>query len=115
MTALLPLLAPLAQREHRGKQRRAFLSQTVFDLAAVIGHRLARQDTMIDEAAEAIREDVARDAQRRLKLFEMVQAVERAAQDQERPAFADRLQRRWQSARCRAQVFLQFTHLRIPA
>src|SRR3546814_15165387 len=44
------------------------------------------------------REDVAGNAQGRLELLEMMKTVEHAAQYQERPAFADRLQRSGQRA-----------------
>ena len=47
---------------------------------------------VLDQPRQPVRQDVARDAERALELLEMAEAIERAAQDQERPAFADHLQ-----------------------
>ncbi len=47
---------------------------------------------MPDQPRQPVGENVARDAQFRLELLEMAEAIERPAQDQERPAFAHRLQ-----------------------
>jgi hypothetical protein len=60
--------------------------------------RLALQDALPHQPRQAIGQDVAGDAQLGLEFLEMVQPVERAAQDQERPALAHRLQRRRQAA-----------------
>ena len=94
----LPALAPLAQRDHRRQQREALVGQPILDLAAILGQRLARQDAVLDQPRETVGQDVARDAELRLELLEMVQAVERRAQDHERPALAHRLERGRQAA-----------------
>lgn len=108
--ARFPHFAPLAQREHGRKQGGPLFRKAVFDLAAVIGHRFARQNAVIDQTAESVGENVARNAQRRLEFFKMVQAVKGRSQNQERPALSHRLQRRGQAA-LYAEVFLQLTHL----
>ena len=93
-----PALAPLAKGDHRGQQRNALFGQLIFDLAAILGQRRALQNAVFGQSGEAIGEDVARDAQLRLKFLEMLQAVERRAQNEERPALPHRLQRCRQAA-----------------
>ena len=51
------------------------------------------KDAAGDELCQPVGEDVARDSEPRLELFEMVKAVKRAAQDQECPLLADMLDR----------------------
>ena len=53
---------------------------------------------MLDQPRQPVGQDVARDAEFGLEFLEMVQAVERRAQDHERPALAHRLERRGQAA-----------------
>jgi hypothetical protein len=105
------LLAPLAQREHRGQQVAALLGHAVLDLAAIVLARGAREHAVIDQPRQAVREDVAGDAELARELLEMHQPVERGAQDHERPALAHHLERRRQPAFGRGlQVFAQFAH-----
>src|SRR5207247_3955754 len=51
------------------------------------------QDSFLDEPVEPIGEDVAGDAEALLELLEAAQAQEAVADDQERPALADDLER----------------------
>ena len=90
--------APLAQRDHRGGQFLPLFRQPIFDLAPVALHRLAQHDAIFDEPREAVGQDIAGDAQRRLELLEMANARQGAPQDQEGPALAHRLQRGGKSA-----------------
>ena len=53
----------------------------------------ALEDALVDEPAEAVGEDVARDAEALLELVEAAAAEEGVADDQERPALADDLER----------------------
>ncbi len=108
----LPPLAPLPQRDHRRQQRKPLFGQRIGDLAAIVGHPLAREDAVIDQPREPVGEDVARDPELGLELLEMVQPVERRAQDQERPALAHRLERRGQAAF--PQRLAQSPHDRLP-
>jgi hypothetical protein len=55
------LLAPLAQRHHCGQQIETLRRQPVFDLATIIGARLALEDAVFDQFCEAIGENVAGD------------------------------------------------------
>ena len=88
-----PALAPLAQREQDREQIEPLFGQAVGDAPAVGRVRLALQDPVLDQPGKPVREDVAGDAEGRLEFLEMLEAVEGAAQDQERPAFAHRLER----------------------
>src|SRR5690606_36380477 len=80
------------------EQVEALFGQPVFDLAAIVGAGFALEDTVFDQPREAVREDVARDAEHREEILEMVDLVERGAQDQERPALAHHFERLWQPA-----------------
>ena len=91
--ARYPFLAPLPKRQQHRQQVAALFRQAIGDLAPVGGVGRAFENVVLDEPRQPVRKDVAGDAQRRLELFEMVETVEGAAQDQERPAFADRLKR----------------------
>jgi len=96
--AAFPLLAPLTQRDHRRQQVQPLVGQPVFDLAAVIDARCALEDAAFDQPGQPVGEDVARDAKLLEEFLEMVQPVERGAQDHERPSLAHRLQRLRQAA-----------------
>ena len=91
--AVPPILAPLAQREHHREQRLALGGQRIDDLAPVVRVGGARQDSALDHPRQPVGQDVARDPESGLELFEMAKAVECAAEDQERPFFADQLDR----------------------
>jgi hypothetical protein len=83
----------LAERDQHRQQVAALVGEAIGDLAPVDGVRLAPQDAVLDQPREAVGKNVAGDAEGRLELLEMDEAVERGAQDQERPALAHRLQR----------------------
>ena len=65
----------------------------------------ALEDAFLDQAVETVGEHVARDPQALLELVETAQPQERIADDQQRPALADDLQR----ARDRADLPLVVT------
>ncbi|GAA0324811.1 hypothetical protein GCM10009087_38930 [Sphingomonas oligophenolica] len=62
---------------------------------------------MLDEPGEPVGKDIARNAEFRLELLEMMQPVERGAQNHETPALAHGLERRRQAAL--AQNFTDFS------
>src|SRR3546814_8657816 len=80
------LFRSLAQRDHRGQQLDALFGELVADLAPVLGHHLARHDAMVDQLRQPVRQYIARDIQFLLEFLEMMDAVERRAQDHERPS-----------------------------
>ena len=88
---MAPILTPLAQCQNHREQAFALLGQRIDHLAAVIGVRLALEYPAGDHLAQPVREDVAGNSEPRLELFEMLEAVKRAAKDQERPFLADQL------------------------
>src|SRR5690606_11387862 len=71
----------------------SLLGKLIGDPAPVRGIRLAPKNVMLHQPRKPIGEDVARDTEGRLELLEMAETVEGAAQNQERPAFANSLQR----------------------
>ena len=84
-----PILAPLPQREHDRMQGLALIGQRIDHFALVGGVRRAMEDAARDELAQTIGQDVAGNSKARLELFKMMQAVDRAAQNQEGPFLAD--------------------------
>src|SRR3546814_13378048 len=80
-------------------------------LAPILGHHLARHDAMIAEPRQPVRQNVARDAELLLELLEMMDAVERGAQDHERPSLAHRYEREPQGARASTHVVERFAKL----
>src|SRR3954468_3789872 len=91
--AIAPFLAPLPQRQYDRQKALPFGTQRIDHAAAILGVRRAFEDSTRNQLGETIREDVASDSQTRLELLEMMEAVERAAKDQERPLLADQLDR----------------------
>ena len=79
-------IAPLQQGHHDRPQVEALLGQAVLEArgAVLVGHAL--EDALVDEAAEAVGEDVARDAEVALEVVEAAHAHERLAHDEDRPA-----------------------------
>ena len=86
-----PVLAPLAEGQHDRHQRLALGRERIDDLAAVRRIQNALQDAALDQLGEAVGQDVAGDAEPGLEFLEMMKVVEGAADDQERPLFADQL------------------------
>ena len=82
-----PPFAPLAKRDHRRQQIEAFFGEPVFNLAPVIGARRSVQDAAFGQPRQPVRQYITRDTDLGEELLEMADAVERAAQDHERPAF----------------------------
>ena len=98
LLAMAPILAPLAQRQHHRKQRLALGAERIDHLAPVIGVGAPLEDPAFDQFAEPVGQYVARDPEAGLELFEMLEAVEGAAEDQEGPFLADQFDRRRQRA-----------------
>src|SRR4029079_5747444 len=96
---IAPLLAPLAQGEHHRQQAFTLWRERVNHPPSVLRIRGAREDASGDELRQAIRQDVAGDPEATLEFLEMLEPVERSAQDQERPFLADQLDRRGKRAR----------------
>ena len=59
-----------------------------------MGSAIALEDAAGDQLGQPVGQDVAGDSQPGLEFLEMLEAVERAAEDQERPFLADQLDRR---------------------
>ncbi len=97
MLAIAPFLAPLAQRQHDRQQALALGRQRIDDPPLVRRVGRALEDPAGDQLGKPVRQDVAGDPQARLEFLEMLEAVEGAAKDQERPFFADQLDRRRES------------------
>jgi protein ImuB len=91
--AVAPLLAPLPERDYHRQQRLALVGQRIDHLAAVRLVLRALEDSARDQLGETVGQDVARDSEARLELLEMLEAVERAAKDQERPFLTEQLDR----------------------
>jgi hypothetical protein len=85
---LVPV-APPHQREQHGVQVDALLCEAV--LVALRAHLvgLAREDPLLDEQAQAVRQEVAPQAEAPLEVVEARRAAEGLAQDQDRPALPD--------------------------
>ena len=107
---MFPTFTPLAKRQQRRQQRFAFGSQRVNDLAAIVAAVAPLQNTVLDELAQPVRQDVARNAQLRLELLEMTQAEEGTAENQKRPALADNFQCRRKAANMRSKLNLFGIH-----
>ena len=88
-----PFLAPLTQCDHDRGQLLPLFRQAIFDLAPVALHRLTQHDPILDQPRKPVRQNVARNAERRLKILKMPDARQCAAQDEKRPALAHRFQR----------------------
>ena len=97
-----PILRPIAEGHNYRDQGLAFGRQRIDHLARSDGSGLPFQDAAGNQLPQPVGEDVAGDPEARLEFLEMAQVVERAAQDQERPFFADQLDRCRNGARqCR--------------
>src|SRR5581483_5236678 len=81
------------EREQRDPQLGALLGQPVLEAGRPLAVADALEDARGDEPVEAIREDVARDAEAREQLVETTAAECDVADDQQRPAVADELER----------------------
>ena len=86
-------VAPLQQRDDDGPQVGALAGQPVFEALRAVLIALAAQDARVDEALKPCLQDVAGNPEAALELVEAMGAEECIAQDQERPALADELER----------------------
>ena len=89
--AIAPLFAPLAQREDDREQPFTLGRERVDDFTLVGRVGRALEDSAGDHFRQPVGKDVARNPEARLELLEMLQPVERAAKNQERPLLADHL------------------------
>ena len=99
MLAVAPFLAPLAQRQHDRQQAFALGGQRIDDARAVGRDRARARGSRRRPSCQPVGEDVAGNAEPGLEFLEMLEAVERAAKDQERPFLADQLDRGGKRAR----------------
>ena len=98
--AIAPFLAPLAQRQNDRQQRlRPWASANRSPLRLSAGSGVRSRIPPATIFVKTVGENVARDSESRLEFLEMLKAIERAAKDQERPFFADQLDRRRYRAR----------------
>src|SRR6185312_6564147 len=96
-------IAPMHDRHHDRIEVEPLLGEDVFMALRrfLIGN--AAQDAGPDQLLQPFRQQVARDAERRLKSFEASGAQETFAKDQKRPAVADHADR----PRYRARLFFE--------
>src|SRR5581483_148561 len=86
-------VSPLHECEQRYAEVAAFLGELVLVALGPLLVADAFEDSVVDELLEPVGEDVAGDAETLLELLETAPAEERVADDQQRPALADELER----------------------
>ena len=87
------LVAPPHEVEDDGVEVAAAVGEPVLVPGRALGVAVALENAGVDQALEAVGEHVARHAQAALEVVEAPDAAEGVAQDEERPAFADELER----------------------
>jgi len=87
------LVAPLHQRDEDRPEIDALAREPVLEALRTLLVARAPQDTLVDQALEPRLQDVARDPEVALEVVEAAGAEEGVAQDQQRPALADELER----------------------
>ena len=87
------LVAPVQQGDQGRPEVEALLGQEVLVAGRAFLVGAALEDALLDQPAEPGREDVAGDPERALDLAEAAVAVHHVADDQQRPALADHLER----------------------
>src|SRR5438309_9352363 len=96
--AVAPLLAPLAKREDHRQELLSLRGKGIDDSATIPGIRAPLQDSTGDKLRQTVREDVSRNPEAALEFLEMLEAVKRAAKDQERPLLANHFHHRGKRA-----------------
>ena len=86
-------ISPLHQHHDRGRESCALVGQGVFGPAGPLRIWNALEQSLGREELQPIAEDVGREAKARLKLLEGLEPEHGITQNQERPAFADDLER----------------------
>ena len=98
------LVPPLHQGDHQRPQIEALLGQEVLVALRALAVGPALEDSLVQQALEAVGEDVPGDAEGALHLGELPVAVEHLADHEEGPALADQ----FQAPRDRADLALVF-------
>ncbi len=86
-------VAELHQRDEHRPQVQALFGQAVLVSKGVFLVRNPAQDAVLDERVEAVGQNVASRAGAPLEILEAARAHERVADDEQRPALADELER----------------------
>jgi hypothetical protein len=86
-------VAPVEQGDQGGPEVEPLLGQEVLVAIGALLVAASLEDVLVEQALQAGREHVAGDPERGLDLAEAAVAVEDVADDQQRPALADHLQR----------------------
>ena len=86
-------VAPVRQRDHDRPEVDALLGQVVLEALRALLIEAALEDAVVDESLQAVGEHVAGDAEIALEVLEAADAEERVAQQQDRPAVAEDLER----------------------
>src|SRR5207244_1117386 len=71
----------------------ALAGELIFVALGALGVANSLEDALLDQPVQAVGQDVAGDAQALLEVIEAAQAEKRVADDQQRPALADDLER----------------------
>jgi hypothetical protein len=86
-------VAPLHQRDQHRPEVYALVGEPVLEALGALLVGALLEDPLVDEAPQAVGQDVARDAEVILEVVEAPHAEEGVADDQHRPAVPDPLQR----------------------
>jgi hypothetical protein len=92
------LVPPCPQGAEHGPQISALRGQLVLEALGALLVAAPLEDPVLDEPSEAVAEDRAREPEPRLEVGEAPDADGGLAQDQQRPAVADDLERRGDGA-----------------
>src|SRR6185437_6492913 len=87
------VIAPLSKRGERDVQVETLLRQVVLVPLRPLAVQDPLEHTFVDQPVEPVGQNVAGDAQALLQFVEAVQAQQQVANDQQRPALADNLER----------------------
>src|SRR2546428_4223190 len=87
------VVAPLAKRGQRDVQVETLLRQLVLVPLRALAVEDPLEHALVDESVEPVRQHVAGDAEALLEFVEAVQTEQDVADDQQRPALADDLER----------------------
>src|SRR6266496_1644235 len=87
------VIAPLAKRGQRDVQVETLLRQLVLVPLRALAVQDPLEHALVDQSVEPVRQHVAGDAEALLEFVEAVQTEQDVADDQQRPALADNLER----------------------
>src|SRR5262249_51892425 len=104
------VIAPLAKRGQRDVQVETLLRQVVLVSLRALAIEDPFEHAVVDEQVAPVGQDVAGDSQALLQFVEAVQAQQHVADDQQRPALADDLERSCDRAVLAFVVTVQHRH-----